>query len=609
VPGAITGSATVCGSSSNAQAYSISAVSGATTYAWSVSGGGSITGGQGTTNATVTWTSAGSYAVSVTAGNGTCNSTAQTKAVNVYTNNLSISLTPTAEGCYNSATGSIAQTRSGGSGNYTFNWSGSNGYSSTSTANPLTGLNSGTYNVTMADATCTGFTSATANTTITAPWAANAGTDFTSCAPAQLNGGYTGTLSSVTLFSENFESYGNALIDNASTPWRNYVISGSGYTWWAMNNGCTITGSRSMGPIFYDGFSTVFCDYTWDIAIDVVSFYVTPINATGYSNLKLNFNWKSYGEPDDGFNGGQPYDYGRVVYSTNGTTWIPVNSTKYYGQTATQTVTNLDLSALNGTSFYLGFEWLNDNNTGTNPPFTVDDVTITGTPSTPTYAWSAGTSNGSISNPTTSTGGTYTLSVTSNGCVSTDQVVVTVNTASAAPTGISGNPGTTITCGSSTILSPTGGTVGTGASAVFYAGNACLAGGYTQDWTSWIYGTQYNMNMNSVVGGILNVTSTGNDPMIDMAGLGSFAPATFRYVNIKYRVTAGTGGYAEIFFYNGIHNYAVGAEEVGGSLIDDGQWHILTLDMWSDPDYLTGGNILGWRFDWSSNSGVTMEFD
>ena len=469
-----------------------------------------------------------------------------------------------------------------------------------------TGVSSGNISV---YATNSCGNSGTVNYAVSAPWGANAGSDFTSCSGSNLSGSYTGTLNTATLFSETFETYTNGLITSSSSQWRSYVISGfSAYTWWAMSSTCAITGSRSMSNAYYDGYFLYYCDYQWDGGTDMVSYNINPVNATGYTNLKLNFKWKSYGEPDDGFNSGQPYDYGRVVYSTNGTTWVPVNSTKYYGQSSTQTVINLDLSALNGTTFYLGFEWVNDNNTGTNPPFVIDDISITGTPSA-AYAWSGPSFSSSSQNPAITNGGTYTLSVTSLGCVSTDQVVVTMNTASVPPTGISGNPGTTITCGSSTILSATGGTIGTGAAAVFYAGDACLAGGYTQDWTSWAYGTQYNMNMNSVAGGILNVTSTGNDPMIDMAGLGSFNPATFRYVNIKYRVTAGTGGVAEIFFYNTPHNYAFGGESATGALISDGNWRVLTIDMWNDPDYLTGGNILGWRFDWASNSGVTMDID
>lgn len=78
--GSITGSNNPC---PGAQTYSISAVSGATSYTWAVPpAGGSVTGGQGTTNATVTWTNAGNYTVTVTATN-TCGSTSATQLVNV----------------------------------------------------------------------------------------------------------------------------------------------------------------------------------------------------------------------------------------------------------------------------------------------------------------------------------------------------------------------------------------------------------------------------------------------------------------------------------------------------------------------------------------------
>ena len=77
--GAITGSTTPC---VGAQAYSISSVTNATTYSWSVSGGGSITGGQGTTNVTVTWTTAGSYTLSVSASNS-CGTASNTVNVTV----------------------------------------------------------------------------------------------------------------------------------------------------------------------------------------------------------------------------------------------------------------------------------------------------------------------------------------------------------------------------------------------------------------------------------------------------------------------------------------------------------------------------------------------
>jgi hypothetical protein len=89
--------------------------------------------------------------------------------------------------------------------------------------------------------------------------------------------------------------------------------------------------------------------------------------------------------------------------STNGTTWTDfVNSGTYVNQAATQTVTNLDISEVDGTSFYLGFRWINDGNTGTDPGWNVDNIVVKATSNCATVA---GTSSSSV---TTSCGSTNT---------------------------------------------------------------------------------------------------------------------------------------------------------------------------------------------------------
>jgi gliding motility-associated-like protein len=82
-PGSIVGTTTQCPGLTG-QAYSISAVTNATTYTWAVPTGWSITGGQGTTAITVTTGSAGQNGnISVTAGNSCGISAARTLAVTV----------------------------------------------------------------------------------------------------------------------------------------------------------------------------------------------------------------------------------------------------------------------------------------------------------------------------------------------------------------------------------------------------------------------------------------------------------------------------------------------------------------------------------------------
>jgi len=81
-PGTITGSATACNGSTG-NVYSIAAVSGATSYTWTVPAGATITAGQGTTNITVSFGSiSGSVSVSASNSCGTSTVSAQPVTVN-----------------------------------------------------------------------------------------------------------------------------------------------------------------------------------------------------------------------------------------------------------------------------------------------------------------------------------------------------------------------------------------------------------------------------------------------------------------------------------------------------------------------------------------------
>lgn len=82
-PGPITGQNSVC-QNTNGESYSIASVTNATSYTWSVSGGGTVATGQGTNNATIDWTGTpGNYTVSVTATNACGTSTASTLNVTI----------------------------------------------------------------------------------------------------------------------------------------------------------------------------------------------------------------------------------------------------------------------------------------------------------------------------------------------------------------------------------------------------------------------------------------------------------------------------------------------------------------------------------------------
>ncbi len=97
----------------------------------------------------------------------------------------------------------------------------------------------------------------------------------------------------------------------------------------------------------------------------------------------------------------------------------------------------------------------------------------TGTSGTPSIAWtpSATLSNATILNPnaTPSLTTTYTLTATSNGCTASDEVVVTVEQPSVAPTSISGAGNMCL--GSTATLSVQGGSLGTNAMWLWMSGS------------------------------------------------------------------------------------------------------------------------------------------
>ncbi|MGA2605396.1 MAG: glycosyl hydrolase family 28 protein [Verrucomicrobiia bacterium] len=81
--GSITGSASV-NAGANGVTYSISSVSGATTYTWAVPTGASVASGQGTTSITVNYAcSANSGSITVTPSNGSCSGTPANLSVTV----------------------------------------------------------------------------------------------------------------------------------------------------------------------------------------------------------------------------------------------------------------------------------------------------------------------------------------------------------------------------------------------------------------------------------------------------------------------------------------------------------------------------------------------
>jgi hypothetical protein len=183
---------------------------------------------------------------------------------------------------------------------------------------------------------------------------------------------------------------------------------------------------------------------------------------------------------------------------------------------------------------------------------------------------------------------------------------------STAPTGIT----TAVNCPAlTTTLTSAGGSSGTDAIDVWYAGG-CGIEAFSENWNTQSYGGLNQTTVNSS-NGVLNVTSTaGGDPFISMYSLGSFAPATYRYINVRYRVTsANAPGSMQIFFTNA-STATASASWVRTRAVPGTQnvWQTVSFDMATlsggDAGSWTSSNITGWRFDWSTAAAiVTMDID
>lgn len=217
-------------------------------------------------------------------------------------------------------------------------------------------------------------------------------------------------------------------------------------------------------------------------------------------------------------------------------------------------------------------------------------------------------------NPTTTT--TYTLTATSIGCSNTDQVAITISPLSSPPTSVSAtHPLHPNYCHGNTInLTSVGGTAAGGSIVDVWYENSCNTT-VEETWSTtpigrpgwWTGSTTVNS-----ANGILNVTSTGVDPMIYMGNL-SINPNIYRYVQVRYRYVSGpTNSGMQVFFENG--SGLAEARSQRGTMIMDGAWHYLNLDMsvnysGVNSGWVGGPTVTGLRFDFCEATGMVMEFD
>lgn len=174
----------------------------------------------------------------------------------------------------------------------------------------------------------------------------------------------------VLLLSEGF---GTAATPGPSGTWTITSTGGTNVWTYSANGGAGTTGgaahvtnNTTTKPLAYT--NTAFA--TSRLRSPLID--ATAITGSSDS-LKLFLTYKCNGE----LFSGTYYDFGRLQYSLNGTTFsnIPGTTILQGITTATNLTVNLPAS-LKGQQFYLGFYWENDNTAGTNPPFAIDTISV-----------------------------------------------------------------------------------------------------------------------------------------------------------------------------------------------------------------------------------------
>lgn len=177
-----------------------------------------------------------------------------------------------------------------------------------------------------------------------------------------------------TILSQNFNASTNiptgwttSVYDDGSATYipNQWVVSANGGTG-TSGNAAHVTRSTSTKTNQYNNVNTS------------DAYLFTPLlDATGVRDINLSFKWRCLGEPG--------YDEGYIGYIPEGTAVSAENviyfNTYFGGLSAATSAPTASLNlppSLNNTRFYLVFNWFNDNTIGSNPPFTVDDITMTG---------------------------------------------------------------------------------------------------------------------------------------------------------------------------------------------------------------------------------------
>jgi hypothetical protein len=341
-------------------------------------------------------TVAGTYTVIAETGITGCSQAAMsgTAIVQIFNQPLSVSTSSVNENCRNSGTGTASAVVSGGSGQYNYTWS--NG----GTNATLTGLNTGTYTVTIADAGCTVLTPVNSSAVVGFTWGANAGVDAAQCV------------------GNNFSRTGT-LVGTATSPI---------YAWFRPNgnqvNNATITANNLGSP---DAGNYVFrvtaggC-ISYDTLVLAVNTQLTNISLGANTPVctGLSINMTSGSHPGATYLWQGPNGYSSTVQNPIISSAILSNTGVY-----TLTMTSPGCSSSLSSTTIIGVVQSNPVNLSSNTPVCNGGtltLTVNNVPGNTNYAWAgpnaftSNTQNISFTNVPVTRSGIYSLTVLQTPC-------------------------------------------------------------------------------------------------------------------------------------------------------------------------------------------------
>lgn len=164
-------------------------------------------------------------------------------------------------------------------------------------------------------------------------------------------------------------------------------------------------------------------------------------------------------------------------------------------------------------------------------------------------------------------------------------------------------------------LEADGGSLGNGASTLWFEGNDCLELAHIEEFTGFDFtGKLNNATFQGITDGVASLHTTSGDPQIDMTNIFSsqIDPVKYKYISIRYKVVGTqSAGNVEIYFKR---NGQILSEErkVSRELISDDNYHIMNIDMSGHGQWNNDGgthNITGWRFDFATVNDRTVMID